>query len=382
MRPSRHVLMTTDVVGGVWDFCCVLASQLVRCGHTVTMLAFGEPSPAQRGQATSTGAAFVAAPLKLEWMRDSEADVARARRLIAEIVDERAPAVLHANQYAPACAELPVPTVLTAHSDVLSWSGRATPDADRAAVRAEWRSYADLVRRALDGADEVVAVSHTVAGDLREFYDVHRRLEVIHNGWPELASVPRPVATRRALTVLAGRAWDSAKNVQLAVSAARGWNPGRVVLAGNQAHPETGASMPVSPPIEPLGYLSHDDLYGYLADARVFLAPARYEPFGLAPLQAALLGCPLLLSDIASFRELWDGAALFFPPDDPAALRRQWRRLLDDDVLASELACRARTRAVGRYGAARMATAYAAVYERVFAGRPAPRSGAAERARA
>ena len=38
---------------------------------------------------------------------------------------------------------------------------------------------------------------------------------------------------------------------------------------------------------------------------------ARYEPFGLAVLEAAQAGMRLVLSDIPSFRELWDGAATF-----------------------------------------------------------------------
>ena len=45
----------------------------------------------------------------------------------------------------------------------------------------------------------------------------------------------------------------------------------------------------------------------------IFVSAARYEPFGLAVLEAAQAGCALVLSDIPTFRELWDGAALFVP---------------------------------------------------------------------
>ncbi len=48
----------------------------------------------------------------------------------------------------------------------------------------------------------------------------------------------------------------------------------------------------------------------------IFVSTSLYEPFGLAVLEAAQAGCPLVLSDIATFRELWDGAAIFFPPGD------------------------------------------------------------------
>ena len=54
----------------------------------------------------------------------------------------------------------------------------------------------------------------------------------------------------------------------------------------------------------------------WFSRATVYAAPSLYEPFGLAPLQAALHGCALVLSDIGSFRELWDGCAEFVPPGD------------------------------------------------------------------
>ncbi len=57
----------------------------------------------------------------------------------------------------------------------------------------------------------------------------------------------------------------------------------------------------------------------WLARSPIFASAALYEPFGLAVLEAAQAGCALVLSDIPTFRELWDGAALFVPADDAAA---------------------------------------------------------------
>ncbi len=59
---------------------------------------------------------------------------------------------------------------------------------------------------------------------------------------------------------------------------------------------------------------------GWLGRASIFALPARYEPFGLLPLEAALSGCALVLGDIPSLREVWGDAAWFVPPDDRDAL--------------------------------------------------------------
>ena len=366
---SLHVLLTADVVGGVWDFCRVLAAELIRQDHRVTLLAFGVPTPEHRRQAARLGATLLDASLKLEWMEDSEADVHAAGALIADLVGELRPDVVHLNQYGPARTEYGVPVVLTAHSDVLSWRKWALGESP-ADCAVGWDGYAALVRDGLQTADRTVAVSRFLAGELRELYRLERDVAVIHNGWPVSDGDVRPIRDRPRLTVLAGRAWDIAKNVDLAADAAHGWPAvGRVVLAGEQRHPETGRPRELGPDIIALGRLSREELDRLLGFGRIYLAPARYEPFGLLPVQAALAGCALLLADIPSFRELWSGAALFFRSDDPADLRRQWARVLEDDALAADLAGAARARARNRYDSARMAAEYAAVYAELLADR-------------
>ncbi len=90
----------------------------------------------------------------------------------------------------------------------------------------------------------------------------------------------------------------------------------------------------------------------------MFASPSRYEPFGLAVLEAAQAGQALVLADIPTFRELWDGAALFASDDGFAAALR---RALDDPA---RLAAAARKRA-GRYTAEVMAERTLALHEAI-----------------
>jgi glycosyltransferase involved in cell wall biosynthesis len=100
--------------------------------------------------------------------------------------------------------------------------------------------------------------------------------------------------------------------------------------------------------------------------ASVYVAPSRYEPFGLAPLEAALHGCALVLSDIGTFRELWDGCAEFFPSGDALALAQAIRRVCNDDARRERLARAAATRAARRYTAKRMASEYIGLYQQMI----------------
>jgi glycogen synthase len=351
-----RVLITTDVVGGVWDFCLALATEL-RAASTVTLLTIGEPDPAQRHAAAGIGVELLSAPLRLEWMQDAEADVEHTRDLVANVARETRADIVHANQFAAACANVDVPVVLTLHSDVLSWR-RWTLGAD--GIPAEWQPYTRLVRTALARADTVVAVSEFLRHEIAELYGVQKDIEVVYNGWPP----PTPTVgyPARRGTLLAGRVWDAAKNIGLAAEAAHGWDPGQVYLAGSRTNPDNQGVAQVPPPLRPLGRLSRDELDARLAASAIYLSPARYDPFGLLPVQAALHGCALLLSDIPSYRELWDGAACFFVSNDPTHLRRQWQWLVASHAERADLQRRAAERARVRFSSTRMAENYGALY--------------------
>ena len=358
---DQRVLITTDVVGGVWDFSLLLASQLrARHAAQVTLLALGEPHSRHIAAADEACVHLLHTPVKLEWMQDSEGDVAHSGAVLAEVAHAVRADVVHANQFAAACATLHLPVVLTLHSDVLSWSRWTV---GRPADPRAWGAYARLVEKGLRRAQAVVSVSHFLAREVADLYRVDRAIDVIHNGWPANDSAAPPPGS--PITLLAGRLWDSAKNADLAARAARGWDPGEVFLAGETEHPETGARTEVAMPLQLLGFLSSDELSSWLRRAAIYLSPARYDPFGLLPLQAALNGCALLLSDIPSYRELWDGAACFFRSDDAQDLRHKWRRLVEDADLRADLWRRAARRARSTYTPARMADQYVQVYTRV-----------------
>jgi glycogen synthase len=57
--------------------------------------------------------------------------------------------------------------------------------------------------------------------------------------------------------------------------------------------------------------------------------------------------CALVLADIPTFRELWDGAAIFIDPDDPAALALAIDWLAESPSAAHAWGARAADRALG-----------------------------------
>jgi glycogen synthase len=269
--------------------------------------------------------------LRLEWMEDPWDDVDATGKWIEALRLRYEPDVIHMNTFAPVlCSSMPV--LLTIHSCVLTWWRAVHGDE----APTGWDCYRNLARRALDRADLLTVPTRALLAALRAVYGCLPRALVIPNGRQVLGDGG---TARGRLVVSVGRLWDEAKNVELLLRAAPEIH-GEVALIG--------AGGPDDRRARRLGALGETEVLSWLARAAVFAEPARYEPFGLAALEAALCGCALVLGDIPSLREVWAAAATYVSPDDPEALAAAVNGLLEDPTRRRLAAERARAAALGR----------------------------------
>ena len=337
-----NVLMTTDTVGGVWGYAVELARAVALLGVDVTLAAIGRTSADQRRQAA--GLSLVESDFKLEWQPEPWADVAASGDWLLGLERPLRPDVVHLNGYAHGRLPFAAPTVVVGHSCVASWwqavKGEPAPP--------EWDRYQSEVAAGLHAASAVVAPTHAMLAELDRLYGPTKHSRVICNG--RGGDVFRPAA-KQPFVLSAGRLWDEAKNLATLRAAAVGL-PWPVRVAGDGGAGEA---------VECLGRLDAAAMAGQFAAAAIYCLPARYEPFGLSVLEAALSACALVLGDIATLRELWDGAAVFVPPNDVGALHGTLRQLIADPAERAAWGRRARDRGL-RYGVEPMAAAYAALY--------------------
>jgi glycosyltransferase involved in cell wall biosynthesis len=334
--------MTADAVGGVWTYCVELAHALAPHGVEVHLATMGpRPSAAQRAEAGAF-ASVHESDFPLEWADEPWTGVAAAGRWLLELEEATKADVVHLNGYVH--AELPwrAPVLVVGHSDVVSWwravHGGDAPD--------EWRTYHGRVRAGLLAADRVVAPTRAAAHDLGRAYGARDVAVVPNCRRPQLF----PPGEKQPRVLASGRAWDAAKGLDALCRVA----PRLTVPVAVAGHLDTAL-----PGVEALGRLSTPELAAELARTAVFAAPARYEPFGLGPLEAALAGCALVLGDLPSLREVWGEAAEFVADD--AALATALTRLGSDPVESAELGRRARQRALG-YSPERTAAGYLEQY--------------------
>lgn len=85
------------------------------------------------------------------------------------------------------------------------------------------------------------------------------------------------------------------------------------------------------------GIVSDNILHQYFRHADAFIFPSQYEGFGLPPLEAMAVGCPVVSSNAASLPEICGDAALFFNPYDVDELARKLKLVLYEENLRQSL---------------------------------------------
>jgi glycosyltransferase involved in cell wall biosynthesis len=346
----RRVLITLDAVGGVWPYALDVARGLQAHGVACLLVGFGpEPNAAQRAECGRNELIWTHEPL--DWMVTEGDSLDRGTGILASLARDWNADVLHLNLPSQACGLADgCPVVVASHSCVPTW-WRAVQGTD---LPNPWAWQVQRNQAGFQRADAVVVPSTSHGTALNAVYDRLPPLHVIHN-----ATGAEPADARKEPMVLSvGRWWDPGKNGAILDEAAS-TTPWPIILAGPLDGPN-GQKIAFRNVRTP-GVLPHRDVLALMRRSVIFAAPSRYEPFGLAVVEAAITGAVLVLADIPTFRELWSEAALFVSPDDSTGWSRALTDLAGDSVLRERLSAKAQARA-GEFTLARQAAQFHALY--------------------
>lgn len=219
----------------------------------------------------------------------------------------------------------------------------AVPEAYSRAFRS-W--YQVLFRGLGRGARGILTSSEFSRRELRRYAGIpERKLEVVYLGREhglEISSDPG-ILDRHGLRsrpfLLAVGSSSPHKNFGRLVRALEllGETDFSVVIAGGsnpRVHAATGA-LPES--VKHVGYVSDGELRALYEGAAGFVHPAYYEGFGIPPLEAMTLGCPVLVSNAASLPEVCGDAALYFDPFNEADIADKIQTFMRDTALQTRL---------------------------------------------
>lgn len=350
---AARILITADAVGGVWQYATDLACALAPLGFAPTVAVLGpEPNAAQRAPVEAAGIPILETGLPLDWLCDGPVPVREAGEALAKLVREQGFDLVHCNMPTLAASgAFGVPVVAVAHGCLATWWDAA----NGTKLPPDYRWQRTLTEQGFRAASRVVAPTAAFAAVIQRTYGLTDLPLAVHNGRRPLVE-GEGAPTDCVFT--AGRLWDQVKQTRLLDRVAARL-PVPFHAAGALVGPH-GEQVPADH-LQPLGLLSEAELAEWLVQRPIFVSAARFEPFGLAVLEAAAAGCPLVLADLPTFRELWDGAAVFVAPEDEDGFVAAIETLRADPARHAALGEAAQSRAA-RYTPAAVARDMAALY--------------------
>jgi glycosyltransferase involved in cell wall biosynthesis len=354
MTAPQRILLTADAVGGVWQYSVDLARGLSRLGIETVLAVLGpSPSAAQKRAARSVPRLkMVDTGLALDWLADEAGTLRRAGEAVARLAAKHEADLVQLNMPALAAeVRFDRPVVAVLHSCVASW-WRAVNDGPLP-PHFEWLT--ERVRLGVAAADAVVTPSAAFGRAAQACYALPETPRTVHNGRSSLVSRAQ---APHDFVFTSGRLWDRGKNVGVLDAAAA-----KIGVPVHAAGPLQGPNgeRAAFRHLHALGNLDEPSLGRWLAARPVFASAALYEPFGLSVLEAAAAGCALVLSDIPTFRELWDEVAIFVDPRDSDTYARALNALVSDDFERAVLGRAAQERAA-RFTPDAMAAQMASLY--------------------
>jgi len=299
--------------------------------------------------------------------RDPEAFI-KLRRQVEAVWNDFAPDVIHANLYGPSIAlhletnrRSRVPTVIAIHSDFTEAGGMG-----------------NIVRRSLDQAAWVTAVSNATLGDIRSMFpQIEDKSSCIHNGLVTENIEPSPLSADPPRVLCIGRLIRE-KGFDVALDAfarVRGRFPNAILTIAGEglerpALERQAQALGLGKSVDFAGWVEPGAVYELISRSSVMLVPSRWrEPFGIVAIEAALMARPVIAARTGGLAEVViDGETGFLvDKEDPQALADRLGEVLSQPELAARLGRNARADMLKRFSLDANVAAYDALYRRVLA---------------
>lgn len=216
-------------------------------------------------------------------------------------------------------------------------------------TRAYGAWYRLLFRAVSHSARLVLTISEFSRQQLIQALGPHaRRFKLVYCAATHMKSVtPDPaVLERLQLTgvkyLLAVGSLNPTKNLPALVAAFRATaapDVRLVLVGGTNSAVFAGQSLDAADDarIITTGAISDGELSALYVQAHAFVFPSLYEGFGIPPLEAMSLGCPVVAAQAASIPEICGDAALYFDPCSIPAITAALERILEDAPLRETL---------------------------------------------
>ena len=186
-----------------------------------------------------------------------------------------------------------------------------------------WKGHSNSIRYILDKAAMLLPNSQQEYEQLKTQYHFDRDFYIIPNGINEKLFQPNESALKDKNLVLCAARIEGIKN-QLNLIKAMNGTEFRLLLIGDPAPNQTKyydqCRKIAGENIEFIPRLSQEKLITYYKKAKVHILPSWFETCGLSSLEAAAMGCNIVITDKGFAKEYFSKDAFYCDPGNPESI--------------------------------------------------------------
>ena len=184
--------------------------------------------------------------------------------------------------------------------------------------KAYYYYYKVMTPMAVRTSKKIITVSNFSKSEITRFYDFvpSKKISVVYNAISQNFFQKNKTIDKQAY-FLAVSSMDPRKNFTRLVHVFENMKDYNLLIVGGKNRVYGNLDNNTNNKnIKFLGRVSDEELINLYTNAEAFIYPSLYEGFGIPPLEAMALGCPVLASDIPVLHEVCKEAALYFNPLD------------------------------------------------------------------
>lgn len=192
---------------------------------------------------------------------------------------------------------------------------------------------------------KIFTVSEFSKKELNKYFNISLgKIEVTYNGIDHMKNVQpnenifSKFSIEKNNYVLAVSSLNPSKNFKLILETAKISPEFNFVIAGgtnSTVFKEQG--LEITSNVKFIGYVSDEELVALYKYASCFVYPSIYEGFGIPPLEAMYFNCPVILSNIEVFKEIYMDSVLYCSISDRYILKEKILMLLEKEEIKYNL---------------------------------------------
>lgn len=188
--------------------------------------------------------------------------------------------------------------------------------------------------------DHIFTVSNFSKKELHRYFDIPlKKISVTYNGIDHIKRIVPDNAVIDKFDIsnkkyaFAVSSLNPSKNFKLILDVALKMPDILFVIAGgtnSKVFNSIGIDTPSNAKL--IGYVTDEELIALYQHASVFLYPSVYEGFGIPPLEAMNCGCPVIVSDIEVFHEIYEDSAKYCEVNSVTAWKENINYIVNNEV--------------------------------------------------